>query len=325
MQKLFVRTDAGRRVNAQMVRDYGVLAILVLLFVTLSVTTTNFLTTRNLMNILDQNAPLMLLALGTTFVILTGAFDLSSGQVMSLTIVLGAQLSFVLSNPLLGMLLALAVSIPIGALNGFLISRFKINSFLTTLASSMIISGFALWSSSGALIDLSANKTFTFIGTTKLFSTIPMSVVICALVFIAFTLVLRYTKFGRHVYALGSNAEAARISGISAVKIRTTVYVLGAFAAGLAGLILASRTGVGRIITSADTMTLSAIAAVVIGGTSIAGGRGAMWRTVIGVLLIALLQNAFNMMGVPPYWQTIVTGCVIVLAVLANATAGRKE
>ncbi|MBU3994807.1 MAG: ABC transporter permease, partial [Actinobacteria bacterium] len=121
------------------------------------------------------------------------------------------------------------------------------------------------------------------------------------------------------------NAEAARLSGVSAVRIRTAVYVLGALAAGIAGLILASRTGVGRIITSADAMTLNAIAAVVIGGTSIAGGRGAMWRTVIGVLLIALLQNAFNMMGVPPYWQTIVTGFVIILAVLANATAGRKE
>lgn len=325
MQKLLTQTDAGRRINTQVVRDYGVLAILVLLFVTLSVTTSNFLTSRNLMNILDQNAPLMLLALGTTFVILTGAFDLSSGQVMSLTIVLGAQLSYLLSNPLAGMLLALAIAIPIGALNGYIISRFKINSFLTTLASSLIISGFALWASSGSLIDLSTNSTFTFIGTTRLFGMIPVSVVICLLVFIVFTLVLRYTKFGRHIYALGANAEAARLSGVSAVKVRTIVYILGAIAASLAGLILASRTGVGRIVSGADAMTLNAIAAVVIGGTSIAGGRGAMWRTVIGVLLIALLQNAFNMMGVPPYWQTIVTGFVIILAVLANATSGRKE
>lgn len=325
MQKLIIHSDSGRRVNGQVVRDYGVLAILVLLIVVLSVSTTNFLTTRNLMNILDQNAPLMLLALGTTFVILTGAFDLSSGQVMSLTIVLGAQLSFVLSNPITGMLLALAISIPIGALNGYLISRFRINSFLTTLASGLIISGFALWASSGSLIDLSTNSTFTFIGTTRIFDIVPISVIICLVVFIVFTLILRYTKFGRHVYALGANSEAARLSGVSAVKIRTAVYVLGAFAAGIAGLILASRTGVGRIISSADAMTLNAIAAVVIGGTSIAGGRGAMWRTVIGVLLIGLLQNAFNMIGVPPYWQTIVTGCVIILAVLVNATSGRKE
>lgn len=325
MQKLIAKSGEARRINTQVLRDYGVLAILVLLFITLSVTTSNFLTSRNLMNILDQNAPLMLLALGTTFVILTGAFDLSSGQVMSLTIVLGAQLSFVLSNPLTGMLLALAISIPIGALNGYIISRFQINSFLTTLASSLIISGFALWASSGTLIDLSSNSTFTFIGTTRLFGLVPVSVVICLVVFAVFTVVLKYTKLGRHIYALGANSEAARLSGISAVKIRTIVYILGAFAAALAGLILASRTGVGRIVSGADAMTLNAIAAVVIGGTSIAGGRGAMWRTVIGVLLIALLQNAFNMMGVPPYWQTIVTGCVIILAVLANATAGRKE
>ncbi|MBU3995248.1 MAG: hypothetical protein KKF42_05660, partial [Actinobacteria bacterium] len=176
-EKATVQAGRRPRLNAQHVRDYGVLALLVLLFVTLSVTTSNFLTTRNLMNILDQNAPLMLLALGTTFVILTGAFDLSSGQVMSLTIVLGAQFSFLFSNPLIGMALALAVSIPIGAFNGYIISKFKINSFLTTLASSLIISGLALWASSGSLIDLSANSTFTFIGTTRVFGVIPVSVI----------------------------------------------------------------------------------------------------------------------------------------------------
>jgi len=331
MTQLTARTDtdrpaaAGRRINAAMIRDYGVLLILVLLFVTLSLTTSNFLTARNLMNILDQNAPLMLIALGTTFVILTGAFDLSSGQIMSLTVVLTTQFSFLFANPILGILAAVLVSIPVGAFNGYVISRFRINSFLTTLASSMVISGIALYASSGKLIDLSANQTFTFIGTTRIGGLLPISVIICLVVFVAFTVLLRYTKTGRHIYALGANREAARLSGISEIRIRTLVYVLGAFAAALAGMILASRTGVGRVLTGADAMTLSAIAAVVIGGTSIAGGRGAMWRTLVGVLLLALLQNAFNMMGVPPYWQTIVTGGVIILAVLANATASRKE
>lgn len=313
------------RINAQLARDYGVLIILVALFVFLATSMENFLTLRNLMNILDQNAPLMLIALGTTFVILTGAFDLSSGQIMSLTVVLGAQLSYAFSNPVIGMSLALLISIPVGVFNGYIISRFRINSFLTTLASSLIISGLALFVSAGSLVDLSSNSTFTFIGTTRIAGVIPLSVVICLVIFILFSLILHYTKIGRHIYAMGANQEAARLSGISAVKIRTFVYVMGAVAAGIAGLILASRTGVGRVVTNADGMALSAIAAVVIGGTSIAGGRGAMWRTVVGVLLLALLQNAFNMIGVPPYWQTIVTGCVIILAVLANATAGRKE
>jgi ribose transport system permease protein len=315
----------GRKITRAHVRDYGVLVILVALFVALSFSAENFLTTRNLMNILDQNAPMMLIALGTTFVIITGAFDLSSGQIMSLTIVLCTQFTYLFSNPVLGILLAVLVSIPIGAFNGFIISRFKINSFLTTLASSLIISGIALYATAGQLIDLSANNTFTFVGTTRLGDVVPISVVICLVVFAVFTVILRYTKIGRHIYALGANKEAARLSGISEVRIRTLVYVLGAFAAALAGMILSSRTGVGRVLSSADAMTLNAIAAVVIGGTSIAGGRGAMWRTVVGVLLLALLQNAFNMMGVPPYWQTIVTGSVILLAVLANATAGQKE
>lgn len=325
MTRLLISSDAGRRVNTALLRDYGVLAILVLLFITLSFSASNFLTARNLMNILDQNAPLMLIALGTTFVIITGAFDLSSGQIMSLTVVLSTQFSYVFANPWLGILAAVLISIPIGAFNGYIISRFKINSFLTTLASSLIISGIALYAASGKLIDLSGNRTFTLIGTTRLGDVVPLSVVICLVVFVVFTVILRYTKVGRHIYALGANKEAARLSGISEIRIRTLVYVLGALAAAIAGVILASRTGVGRVLTNADAMTLNAIAAVVIGGTSIAGGRGAMWRTVVGVLLLALLQNAFNMMGVPPYWQTIVTGVVIILAVLANATAGRKE
>lgn len=323
-QGLLIRSDAGRRINASLVRDHGVLLILLLLFVALTLSAPNFLTMRNLMNILDQNAPLMLIALGTTFVIITGAFDLSSGQIMSLTIVLSTQFTYLFANPILGILVATLVSIPIGAFNGYVISRFKINSFLTTLASSLIISGLALYVSAGKLIDLSANTTFTFIGTTRLGGVLPISVVICLVVFVLFTVVLRYTKLGRHIFALGANREAARLSGVSEIRVRTIVYVLGALAAAIAGVILASRTGVGRVLSSADAMALNAIAAVVIGGTSISGGRGAMWRTVVGVLLLALLQNAFNMMGVPPYWQTIVTGCVIILAVLANSTAGRK-
>lgn len=324
-RSLILETESGRRLNMLVVRDYGVLAILAILFITLSLTADNFLTSRNLMNILDQNAPLMLIALGTTFVIITGAFDLSSGQVMSLMVVLSTQFTYIFSNPILGIVLALLISIPIGALNGFIIGRFKINSFLTTLASSLIISGFALYAASGSLVDLSANSTFSFIGKTRLGGVIPLSVVICLVLFAVFTVVLQFTKIGRHFYALGSNKEASRLSGISEVKIRTVAYILGAFAAAVAGIILASRTGVGRVFTGADAMTLNAIAAVVIGGTSIAGGRGAMWRTVVGVLLLALLQNAFNMMGVPPYWQTIVTGCVIILAVLANASEGRRD
>lgn len=327
MSTLITRPVRGPflRINPQLARDYGVLIILAALFVFLSASMDNFLTLRNLMNILDQNAPLMLIALGTTFVILTGAFDLSSGQIMSLTVVLGAQLSYTFSNPIVGMTLALLISIPMGMFNGYVISRFRINSFLTTLASSLIISGLALFASAGSLVDLSSNTSFTFLGTTRIGGVVPISVVICLAVFALFTVILRYTKTGRHIYALGANQEAARLSGISAVKIHAFVYVMGAVAAGIAGLILASRTGVGRIVTDADGMALSAIAAVVIGGTSIAGGRGAMWRTAVGVLLLALLQNAFNMVGVPPYWQTIVTGCVIILAVLANASAGRKE
>ena len=313
---------SGERFDLSRARDFGIVVIVVLLFVALAVSTANFLTVRNILNILDQSAPLTLLALGTTFVILSGAFDLSSGQILSLCGVLATQITFQTGNPILGILVAIAIGIPIGGLNGFIVSRFKLNSFLATLATGLVLGGLALYVTQGTLIDLSGNSTFVWLGSERV-GVVPVSVLCVVATFIVFSVILHRTRTGRYMYAVGSNEEAARLSGVSIVRIRTVAYALGGFAAALAGVILTARTGVGRVAGNADSLTLSAIAAVVIGGTSIAGGRGAMWRTLLGVFLIALLQNAFNLIGVQPYWQTVVTGLVILLAIVSNAAGGR--
>lgn len=314
----------SRRPSMSHLRDYGIVIIVVVLFVSLAMGAENFLSTRNLFNILDQNAPLFLLALGTTFVILTGAFDLSSGQILSLAGVFAAQLTYQSGNPILGVLVAIGIGAPIGALNGYIVSRFRLNSFLVTLATGLMLGGLALWVTQGTLIDLSVNSTFVWLGSYRI-GELPMSVIVMAVAFVAFSILLQFTRTGRYMYAVGSNQEAARLSGVSIVKLRTIAYALGGLAAAVAGVILVSRTGVGRVASNADTLTLDAIAAVVIGGTSISGGRGAMWRTLLGVLLLALLQNAFNLIGVQPYWQTIVTGLVILLAIVSNAAGGRSD
>jgi ribose transport system permease protein len=304
-------------------RDHAVVAILVVLVVALSISADGFLTLRNWMNILDQTAPLALVALGTTIVLISGAFDLSNGQILSLAGVIGTEVAFRTSNPALGVVVGVLVGFPLGAANGALVGGLRINSFLATLATGLVMGGLALWVTAGYSRDLSANPTFTWLGSHR-FGDVPVSVIVVLLTFVVLTLILTRTTLGRYAFAVGSNAEAARLSGISIVRVRLFAYAIGGCAASIGGMILATRTGVGQVVTNADTYTLHAIAAVVIGGTSILGGRGAIWRTLMGVLILALLQNAFNLMNVQPYWQQVVAGVIIVLAVIANAASGRR-
>jgi len=305
-------------------RDYSVVAIVVGLFVVMSLTADNFFSMRNFMNILDANAPLMLVALGTTFVIMAGAFDLSTGQILSLGGVLSAWFAFKVGSPVAGLAFGIAMGIPIGLLNGVLVGALRLNSFLTTLATGLVFGGVALLVVQGASIDLSADSTFVWLGSHR-FGVVPVTAIISLIVFLVFWAVLSLTVFGRQVQAVGSNPEAARLSGISIAKVMMGAFMLGGLAASLAGVLLVSKTGVGNTYGGASTLTLNAIAAVVIGGTSITGGRGAMWRTVFGVLLLALLQNALNLLNFEPFWQQIVSGLVILAAIVVNTLGSRGK
>lgn len=313
----------ARKLVVSYVLDYGIVVAVVAMIVVLSFTANNFLTIRNFLNIFDQNSPLMLVALGTTCVLLTGCFDLSSGHILSLGGVLGAKLALTTGDPALGIILAILFGAPIGIANGLLVGKLRVNSFLGTLATGLVLSGVALTVTRGTSFDLSSNDGFRWLGNHRI-STVPITVIVLVIVYAVLAGIVNRTVFGRYIYAVGSNEEAARLSGISVAKVRTVCYVIGALTAALGGLIIVSRTGVGTVYGSANSLTLNAIAAVVIGGTSISGGRGALWRTVLGVTLLALIQNAFNLLSVPPYWQQIVSGTIIIAAVVLNTLAERR-
>lgn len=299
--------------------NYIIVVLVMALFAMLTVIAPNFASFRNIFNVLDQNAPLMLAAMGTTLVIIAGGFDLSSGKILSLSGVIGAKAAVFTGSPTAGVLIGIASGAPAGMLNGFLVGRMGMNSFLATLATGLLFSGLAMFVTAGFSVDLSGNAEFRFLGSTR-FGLVPLSVITCLIVAIVLTVMLRYTILGRQIYAVGSNPEAARLSGVSVSKIRLVVYAVGGLTAGIGGLILTTRTGVGNIYVDASTLTLNAIAAVVIGGTAIAGGTGAIWRTVMGVLLLALTRNALNLLNIQPYWQEVVSGLIIIIAVALNVS-----
>lgn len=313
----------SRTARASLLREYGIVWLVIGLFLTLSLSTDSFFSWSNFMNVLDANAALMLLATGATLVMISGAFDLSAGQVMSVSGIISAELAYVTANPVLGVLLGIAAGVPLGLANGALVAGLRINSFLATLATGLVFGGLALLLTDGFSRDLSGNSTFTWFGGHR-WGQVPNTFLVSGLVLVALWFVLARTKLGHYLYAVGSNEEAARLSGLPIVRVRVAAYALAGLCSAIAGVLMTTQTGVGSVVPGADKYTLDAIAAVVVGGTSILGGRGAMWRTLMGVLLLALVRNALNLLDVQPFWQQIVSGGIIIVAILANAAAGRR-
>lgn len=323
-----VESVAGERrgllhVGLGALRDYGVVVTFGLLFVILSIASPSFLTPRNLLNVLDQQSTIGIVACAMTLVIIGGGFDLSAGAIYTLAGIAAAMTTNA-ANPAFGFLAALVVGSVLGCINGAIISGFRINAFVATLASGLMIRGAAFAVTGGFLVTVS-NKSFSLIGLGEIPAG-PAKIKVTILLFAAFAIacgfLLERTKFGRHVFAVGGNPEAALLSGIQVDWIRLTTFVISGFAAGLAGLINASRLRQGTT-DSGSGIELDAIAAVIIGGTSIAGGEGAIWRTIVGVLLLALIGNGFNLLHVDIYYQDIAKGAIIVLAVAVDALSKR--
>jgi ribose transport system permease protein len=310
-----MRAGGGRRLAV--LRDYGIVFSFVALFLTLTFTSDVFFTERNFLNVLDQSAAVGLMAAGGTLVIIAGGFDLSVGAIFAITGVVAAKLAGDLT-PELALVLGALVGLGLGVVNGLLTAYGRINPLVATLASSIIIRGIALVITGGFLINV-ANRSYGNLGSDKLVG-INYSIII----WIAFALIcgflLARTTFGRAVYAAGGNPEAARLSGIRVGVVRTATYALSGLAAGLAGVIVSSRVSSGQA-DAGTGIELSVIAAIVIGGTSILGGEGAIWRSVLGVLLLALIGNGFNLLNVNPIYQQILQGGIILLAVAVDAWA----
>jgi len=314
-----------RRTDAQAIlgflRTYGVLIIIVLLMAFMTAVSDAFLTPRNLLNILNQSTPLALIATALTLVIIGGGFDLSTGAIFGVAAVSAAWLA-VNVDPTLGLLAGPLVGLGLGLVNGLIITGFRVHSFLATLATSLVFRGIAILISGGFLIPVRMPE-FEWIGRGRI-GMVNIAVVILVIFAAAMMILLNRTTFGRRVYAIGGNEEAAVLSGvrINAVKIGT--FALTGFAAGLAGVIATSRISMGQP-QAGEGVELEAIAAVILGGTSIYGGQGAVWRSVAGVLLLALIGNAFNILNVNPFFKDLTTGLIIVIAVALSAIGkGRR-
>jgi ribose transport system permease protein len=212
-----------------------------------------------------------------------------------------------------------------GVINGLLVTKVRVNAFLATLATALSFGGIAVGVTHGGLLITPASKAFTFIGQHKV-GGIQYPVIIFAVVAIILQLVLAYTVFGRHLYGVGDNRNAARLSGLKVDRIVIITFVVTGAACGLSGLIDASTTGSGTSDMSGlgGSLALLAIAGVALGGSSIFGGVGSVWRTVVGVLILAMITNGFDLLAVPDYWQNIVRGALIILAVAIGLVVERR-
>ncbi len=299
-------------------RDYAVLILIVLLMIVLSLASDAFLTPRNLLNILNQNAPLAIIACALTLVIIVGGFDLSTGAIFAVASVSSAYIA-INFNPYIGLLIAPIIGIALGYLNGIIITTFKVHSFLSTIATSLVFRGLAILITGGFLIPVRM-KEFTWLGREKIFE-VHVAVYVLIVFAILSTFILTKTTIGRYIFAIGGNEDASILSGIKVNLVKIFAFSFCGFAAGIAAAIQVSRISLGTSQAGVG-MELQAIAAVILGGTSIYGGSGAVWRSIAGVMLLALINNGFNILNADPFYKDLTTGLVIIAAVAL--TSGRK-
>ena len=299
-------------------RDYAVLILIVLLMIVLTLSSDAFLTPRNLLNILNQNAPLAIIACALTLVIIVGGFDLSTGAIFAVASVSSAWIA-INYNPYVGLLIAPIIGIILGYLNGIIITSFKVHSFLSTIATSLVFRGLAILITGGFLNPVRM-KEFTWLGREKIFE-VHVAVYILIVFAIISTFILTRTTIGRYIFAIGGNEDASILSGIKVNFIKIFAFSFCGLAAGIAAAIQVSRISLGTSQAGLG-MELQAIAAVILGGTSIYGGSGAVWRSIAGVMLLALINNGFNILNADPFYKDLTTGLVIIAAVAL--TSGRK-
>lgn len=297
-------------------QTYGLFVTFVVLFIVLAIWSPAFRNPQNLMNLLQQNAVNGIIACGMTLMMISGGFDLSVGANAALSGMVAAALFLKFDIPV-GMIGGLLASCAVGLVNGLLIAKVGINPFVTTLGTQIITRGL-IFVSTNAKPIYGLPMSYMTVGLGKI-GPFPVATTLFVLVAVITHIVLKHTPFGQYVLSVGGNEEAARLSGINVSKVKTSVFTIGGALAGLGGLILLGQTITGQP-QAATGYELNAIAAVVVGGTSLSGGQGTITGTVVGVLLMGMIANALNLLNVSPYWQPAVTGLIILLAVGFDAT-----
>lgn len=278
-----------------------------------------FLTSGNILNVLRQTSINSIIAAGMSFVIITGGIDLSVGSTLALSGAVAATLFAMGLHPFFALIAALAVGAGIGFINGVAIAKGKLQPFIVTLATMTIFRGATMVFTDGKPISSGFEKNadvLAYIGNGYLFG-IPFPIILMIIVFAIGFFILTQTTFGRYVYALGGNEDATKLSGVNTDRVKILVYTLSGLLAAVAGIIITARLSSAQP-TAGSGYELDAIAAVVLGGTSLAGGVGSILGTVTGALIIGVLNNALNLMNVSSYYQLLAKGVVILIAVLID-------
>ncbi len=297
-------------------RSAGILIPFVALFVALSIGSAPFFSTTNLLNIVDQQASTLVIAVAGTFVLISGGIDLSVGATYGLASVVFAELAANGWDPAFAILAAVLAGALVGVANGVISTVFRINSLIATLAMSFVVAGLASLVTSGNLVLIS-NQGASQISTAQ-FLGVNMSTWVMLAVVVALGFLLARSTYGRYVYAAGGNAEAARFAGVRVNLVRVIAFSLSGAAAALGGVLDSARVLSGNS-TNNTTLTFTVVAGIVVGGTSILGGEGAVWRTVVGVLLIALIGNGYGLLSLNPLYEQITLGAIMILAVGVDA------
>lgn len=304
--------------------------ILILLIVVVSFTSSSFLTTGNLFNILRSMSMTGIIAFGMTFVIIAGEIDLSVGSTVALSGVIVALVSGGLSSVMpmeiacaVGILISLVVCALIGLFNGFLLTRFKMPSFIITLGMMNLLYGVAAVISKGFPVT-TLPSWYRNLGAGMLFGVIPVPALFLLAVFVITFIVMKYMKFGRSVYATGGNPESARLSGINTAFVKIAVMIIVQVCSAIAGILLSSQVMSGSF-SFGKGWEMTAISAVIIGGASLSGGTGKIWGTFLGLIFLGVISNAMTLNGVDDYVQYIVQGVLIIGAVLINCIQSRRK
>ncbi len=308
-----------RKILSYYLEKYRPLVIFIVFTTIITILRPNFLELSNITNVLRQTSVNAIIAAGMSFVIITGGIDISVGSILAFCGAVAAYLVSADVNICFVVLVTLLVGMFGGACSGFFITKCKLQPFIVTLAVMTIFRGLTLVFTQGRPISFrneGVGAIFRVIGKNDLFG-IPIPVIILVLVYVVTYILLNHTAFGRYVYAVGCNEDATHLSGIDTKKVKFRVYVLNGLLVAIAAIVVTARLSSAQP-NAGEGYELDAIAAVVLGGTSLSGGRGKIVGTIIGALIIGMLNNALNLMNVSSYYQTIVKGLVILIAVLLD-------
>lgn len=306
--------------RSHLFEKYGMLIIFVVIFVACSIASPYFLKVRNLLNVSRQVSIIGIISIGMTFVIIIGGIDLSVGSMLALSTLIVAGMKVYGAVP--SLLLALVITAAAGAVTGVIITKGKVQPFIVTLGMMTILVGIGLTYSEGHPL-IGINEKLLFIGQGEV-GPVPVQTILFAVVAIIGAVILNYTRIGRYIFAIGGNQEGSRLSGIAVDRVKIIVYTLSGALSGFAGAIMSAHLNIGEANLGSG-LELDAIAAVVVGGTSLSGGQGSIGGTVIGVLIIGMINNFLNLINVPGYTQKIVKGVIIVGAVLIQSVQSSRR